>query len=350
MQNIQVVLVRPRFPENIGMAARACANMGVSHLCLVKPELWDSSPQPPEASVSENSTQSTEPHEHLQAGGAPNLAIAPNELRQLDDNLAPNAAVCPYRAKALSLATSAGRQVINNIRQHPDLSAAIASTTLCLGTTARTGGWRQHILAPEQAARLCAEHISQGGSVSLVFGPEDTGLLNSDVELCTHLVCIPTALEAASLNLAQAVLILLYELRKAFGNSQNLAATPSNKSTTSESSTQNLPPELDFEGLANLAEPQSSPTPETSAQPLRQRGRVRHSPLISLAQKELLTTTIKETMQAIDYLPQENSTYLMLPISRLIGRSAIRHNEFSMLMGICRKTLRLANKQNPKAR
>lgn len=335
MQNIQVVLVRPRFPENIGMTARACANMGVGHLCLVKPQLW--SPSPKLVEDAENKPALPNASEHLQA---------------------PGEGSCPYRAKALSLATGAGRRVIENIREAPDLSAAIATATLCLGTTARTGGWRQHILDPEQAARLCAGHILQGGSVSLVFGPEDTGLLNSDIELCTHLVCIPTALEAASLNLAQAVLILLYELRKACTKGQKITAPHSSQNTSSESSTQAQPLKLDFEEpdfagldfekLANLADPQTKSTPSIFGQPLRQRGRVRHSPLISLAQKELLTSTIKETMQAIDYLPQENSSYLMLPISRLIGRSAIRHNEFSMLMGICRKTLRLAHKEPPK--
>ena len=41
LRNVQVVLVCPRFPENIGMAARACANMGLGGLCLVAPELWE---------------------------------------------------------------------------------------------------------------------------------------------------------------------------------------------------------------------------------------------------------------------------------------------------------------------
>lgn len=319
MRNIQVVLVRPRFPENIGMAARACANMGAGALCLVEPELWANTPKQREDPVFENAAQQGVIPERYETVAAPLLNAPPTS---------------PYRERALALATNAGKTFIDNIQEAPSLSAAIASTTLCLGTTARTGGWRQHILNPEQAAQLCAKHILQGGSVSLVFGPEDTGLLNSDIELCTHLVCIPTALEAASLNLAQAVLILLYELRKAFlACKQNATDEPISPSS-----------QIEAVNTSNLF----VPTLEKHETQLRQRGRVRHSPLISLAQKELLTATLKETMQAIDYLPLENSSYLMLPISRLIGRASIRHNEFSMLMGICRKTLRLARKQRSK--
>ena len=259
-ENIQVVLVTPRFPENIGMAARACGNMGVNRLALVNPELW------PEASCG-------------RAGETPEASS-------------------PYLEKALSLATSAGRGIVENVKVFNSLAAALSGSSLSIGATARTGGWRQGILTPAQAAELVKAHLEKGGSAAFVFGPEDKGLDNEAVEQCSHLVTIPTASEP-SLNLAQAVLLLLYELSRA----------------------------LPF---------------STGEKPPRP-GRVRHSPPITMMQQDLLIEKVKAAMLALESLPSDNSSYFMLPIRRLIARSEIRHNEFSMLMGICSKILKLAD-------
>lgn len=258
--NIQVVLVCPRFPENIGMAARACGNMGVANLALVSPELW------PDHYLAEHTDVSD-----------------------------------PYLEKAFSLATSAGREIIRSLQVYDGLAQALAERTLSIGATARTGGWRQGILNPAQAAELALAHLEEGGKVSFVFGPEDKGLDNEAVELCSHLVTIPTASEP-SLNLAQAVLLLLYELSRVL------------------------------------------PFDSTEKPPHRsgRAGRAKHSPPITIAQQELLIEKLKEAMLALDSLPADNSSYFMLPIRRLVTRSHIRHNEFSMLMGICGKILRMA--------
>lgn len=156
---LQVVLVGTRFPENIGMAARACANMGVSRLSLVAPEWWD-------------------------------------------------------LEKARPLATAQGEALLHQITVFPDLASAVADSALVIGTTARTGGWRQEILRPAQAARETLAVLRRSAPVSIVFGPEDRGLNNEDIQQCQRLVCIPTS-DAASLNVAQAVLLLLYECRTA---------------------------------------------------------------------------------------------------------------------------------------
>lgn len=66
-------------------------------------------------------------------------------------------------------------------------------------------------MLPQQAASQIAEDIAEGRRVALVFGPEDTGLLNEEIELCGQLITIPTNPNAWSLNVAQAVLIILYE-------------------------------------------------------------------------------------------------------------------------------------------
>ncbi|WP_337441549.1 RNA methyltransferase [Desulfovibrio sp.] len=145
---LQVVLVQTRFPENIGMAARACVNMGSHSIRLVAPERWD-------------------------------------------------------REKARPLATPKGQGVLDDVQVLPDVSAAVADCSLVIGTTARTGGWRRSLLSPEQAAGEVAQALERGEKVAIVFGPEDRGLDNDAIQHCQRLVTIPTNPEASSLNLAQ---------------------------------------------------------------------------------------------------------------------------------------------------
>jgi TrmH family RNA methyltransferase len=83
-----------------------------------------------------------------------------------------------------------------------------------VGTTARQHGTR----LPPSTPREIAPHIlarAQHGRVALLFGPEDTGLNNSELDRCHQLITIPTESSYTSLNLAQAVLVVLYELRQA---------------------------------------------------------------------------------------------------------------------------------------
>ncbi len=262
--NIKIVLVNTRFPENIGMVARACGNMGISRMAVVMPELW---PQ-----------------------------VWP--LQEGED--------CPgaiYAEKALTVATSAGRETVKNLQAHACLDDALAECTLSFGSTARTGGWRQQVLNPEEAAALTKAHLQEGGNVSFVFGPEDKGLDNEAIEKCSHLINIPTASEP-SLNLAQAALLVMYELGRAM--------------------------------------------PFGAASKTARAGRMRHSPFITHEQSRLLLEKIKEAMLVLESLPSGNSGYFMLPLRRLTARMQLRHNEYSMLMGVCSGILRLAEKNPPK--
>ncbi len=240
MSGIRVVLVRPRFPENIGMAARACANMGVSELIVVEPELWD-------------------------------------------------------EAKALPLAAGLGKAVLQNMRLAPDLASAIANANIAVATSARTGGWRREILSPPQAAGRINATIRQGGRAALVFGPEDRGLSNTEVALCGHMATIPASPACASLNLAQAVLIMLYECFR------------------------------EAEGA------QSSRT-------RREAGNSRPASRMStLAEQELLFENLKETLLKIDLLPQDNPDWFIQPLKRFLRRGGLRRHEFDFIMGICRQ-------------
>ena len=239
LANLDIVLVRPRFPENIGMTARACANMGAGSLSLVAPERW-----------------------------------AAEDI-----------------VKARSLATSQGEELLARpgIFGPDQLGAALAGASLAIGTTARTGGWRRHLLNPEQAALALTACCAEGEKCALVFGPENCGLSNEESELCNRLVCIPTAGGAASLNLAQAVLLLLYECRKAASDKK-------------------------------FASFERADTRRASHE-----------------EQERLLGHIKQLLLQIDSLHGDNPDYFFLPVRRFFGRSGLRRHEYDLLMGVCRQ-------------
>ncbi len=235
---LQVVLAGTRFPENIGMAARACANMGVATLVLAAPEWWD-------------------------------------------------------KEKAWPLATAQGEEILKNVRIESDLGSAVKESALVIGTTARIGGWRREIITPAQAAKEARAALLGGGHVSIVFGPEDRGLSNEDIQLCGRLVRIPTA-RAASLNVAQAALLMLYECR-----------------------------------LAMLERTNSNVAPGASH---------KHSPRFATqAEMSLLLEHLRALLLGIDFLHGDNPDYFMQPLRRLLGRGRLRRHEFDLLMGICRQ-------------
>lgn len=244
LKNLVVVMVKTRFPENIGMVARACVNMGVTELILVAPERWSFE-------------------------------------------------------KARPLATAKGEALLQRIRITNTIAEAVADCCDVWGTTARTGGWRRAIATPDTAAIEIAENLTQNNKVALLLGPEDHGLSNEAIEYCTRLLTIPTNPEASSLNVAQATLLVLYECAKAVRKKP-----------------------------ATLA----GGTPESRR--------------INQTESNLLFTTLRETLLAIDYLKHTNSDYFLMPLRRFLGKTNLRRHEFDMIMGICRQVKRLANTQD----
>jgi len=181
LDNLSVVLFRPKFSENVGATARACANMGVSRLILVDP---------------------------------PAFAME----------------------RARPMATSKGGLLLDRLEIAGTLAEAVAGAEAVYGTTARLGGWRKGVVTPGEAAGDMARTLAGGGGVAVVFGPEDAGLANQETQLCGRLVNIPTADGATSLNLAQAVLVVCYEAFKAASGIAGEAAgpTPSRAATHAE--------------------------------------------------------------------------------------------------------------------
>lgn len=183
LQNLQIVMVGTRFPENVGMAARACANMGCGGLTLVAPERWDVE-------------------------------------------------------KARPLATPKGEPKLNELNITGSLAEAVGNAVRVYGTTARIGGWRRAFLTPEQAAQDMIPLLLEGSPVALVFGPEDRGLENEEIRQCQRLVSIPVAAEASSLNVAQAVLILSYAVRTGILKQSGATLLPADSGAVSRRITQ----------------------------------------------------------------------------------------------------------------
>lgn len=159
LDNIAVILVRPKYAENIGSAARVALNMGIEHLWLVgvNAETFD-------------------------------------------------------LETAKKTATHNAAHLLDMARIFPHFSDIVPYFSMLVATTARVGRGRRTTSLPEQIAAPLLPYL-QSGKVGLVFGPENTGLANNELKHCGIQVTIPTA-KFSSLNLAQSVGILCYELRK----------------------------------------------------------------------------------------------------------------------------------------
>ena len=155
LKHIAIVLIGTRYPENIGAAARAMLNMGLERLILVDPHNDD-----------------------------------------------------PVRVNRM--ATHAASVVVEKVEKYDNLKEALADFQYVVGTTARLGGQRKVVSSPAKLADKLIP-LSEQNRIAILFGPEDRGLSNVDIRSCHTLVNIPTA-EFSSLNLAQAVMVVCYEL------------------------------------------------------------------------------------------------------------------------------------------
>jgi len=171
-----VILVEPQLGENIGAAARAMANFGLSRLRLVRPrQAW------------------------------------PND-------------------KARMMAAGADR-VLDGAALYDTLEAAIADCSFVLATTARGHDQAKPVVGPAEAAALMAPRIAAKENVAILFGRERNGLENDEVALADRIVTLPVNPAFASLNLAQAVVIVAYEWFK-FSSGEKLPFAMPQKSAT----------------------------------------------------------------------------------------------------------------------
>jgi TrmH family RNA methyltransferase len=174
--DVGIVLVEPQEAGNIGAAARAMANMGLSRLVLVNPV----------------------------------------------DHMAPIA-----RRMALG-----GRNILAGAQVHRSLKEAVAEFDLVIGTTRREGSVRQGRVTPRAAAAEIASSTPLK-KAAVVFGRERCGLTNNEVDLCHRLLTIPTAPGDGSLNLSQAVVIVAYEILLASDTGATKSLEPVQRATAS---------------------------------------------------------------------------------------------------------------------
>jgi len=228
--NIRIVLCRPIYGGNIGSVCRAMANMGLSDLVLAGAGDFD-----------------------------------------------------PLEARKMACWATG---ILDSCRRVPTLAEALADCALVFGATARTGLYRQHTRAPRDWAPAILS-MARSGRVALLFGPEDDGLSNDELEKCQHLIRIPSAPEYPSLNLSQAVMICAYELYTASGA---------------------------FETVPEKSPPAAS------------------------GMKERMFAMWEELLLEIGFMEPAKAQHMMLGLRRVFARGALSEDDVRILMGIARQT------------
>ena len=151
-----VILVEPQLGENVGAAARAMANFGLSELRLVKPK-------------------------------------------------------CGWPSREAAIMASGADRVLEGAKLYDTLADAIADCNFVIATTARSHDQAKPVIGADEAAQQAAPRVASGETVALVFGRERNGLENDEVGLADAILTLPVNPAFASLNLAQAVVIAGYE-------------------------------------------------------------------------------------------------------------------------------------------
>ncbi len=234
------VLVEPSHPGNVGAAARALKTMGFSRLVLVAPRV-----------------------PHVQSD-----------------------------PEAIAMASGAD-DVLASAHVVPTLGEALSGVQWSIALTARTREYGPPRLAPRAAAAHARTQV-ESGDIALVFGNERTGLTNEHVEQCSALAHIPANPAYSSLNLAQAVQVLAYELRVAF--------------------------------LEQTSEPAQQPAADTGA-------------LAQSDEIERMYLHLENALIALDFLDPRNPKKLMPRLRRLFARTGLEREEVNILRGIAKHIL-----------
>lgn len=240
LANIRIVLVETSHPGNIGAVARAMKNMCMSELYLVSPKIFPS-------------------------------ADATSRASGADDILA-SAVVCDT------------------------LQEAIADCHIVVGASARS----RTITVPDESPRDCAERLAieaQDKKIAILFGRENSGLKNHELDLCQTLLSIPSNPKYSSLNLGSAVQVVCYEMMVA----------------------------------AQLS------TPEPKAM---------EAPLATSEQMESFYDHLYQVLEEIGFINPEKSTSIMRRLRRIYHRAALDTKEIDILRGILKKSTALLHQKH----
>jgi tRNA/rRNA methyltransferase len=224
LDSVSIILVKPKFPENIGSVARAMKNMGLSRLVVVN-------------------------------------------------------GCSPLHANAYKLASGA-EDILERAEEFFTLREAISEMGCVVGTTSRRGKERVPDLTPEALAKKLIP-LSQKNLIGLAFGSEKEGLTNEELSLCHLYVRVPSMESFRSLNLAQAVMVVCYELFQA--------------------------------------------SIEIPKQPIQ---------LAQVEQLERMFEHMEKTLIQIGFLDSNHPKRIMRVLRRLLGRSQMDEREVQILQGI----------------
>jgi tRNA/rRNA methyltransferase len=237
LSNIAVILTGTKYPGNIGSAARAMFNMGLEQLILAAPQ-------------------------------------------------------CQINEESYRMAKG-GKCILDSAGNFNSLSSALKGIRLLVGTSGKSGGYRAQAHAPRALAPRILDHAAQE-KVGILFGPEDTGLVDDDLQLCQLLIRIPTQHKGSSINLAQSVMIVCYEL---------------------------------FMGSLER-EPARVPK------------------LASLEQIEAMYAQLEEALLEIGFLQPQNARHMMFSLRKLLGRAGLETSDVGILRGIARQIAWFGKKRN----
>ncbi len=240
-KSIVIILTEPSLPENIGATARAMRNMGFSQLRIVSP---------------------TGSKQHL--------------------------------SKPARRTSSGAEKILEETQVFNSIDEALADLQIIVGCTARRSKERQPLLNP-RGLKESLQTNNPGLLTGIVFGREDRGLENWELDLCHLVVTIPTAPEHSSLNLAQAVLLICYELKRPEQPAPKKNAGPSGQITSEE-----------LEGLYQHA---------------------------------------RQVLLRIGFLNPDNPDRILRVLRRITGRAGLDSREARILRGILRQMDWYANKK-----
>lgn len=242
--NIVVVLYQPKDPINIGTTLRAMRNMGLGHLRVVEPaadDLW-----------------------------------------------------------RINIAAPRCEQEIKAIQRFPSLTDALRDVCYTVGLTARSRKANYTVMHPREAAPALIAKANEG-KIALLFGREDSGLPNNALTLCQAYITIPANPEYSSLNLAQAVLIMVYELF-----------------------------------LAAQEWPIQFPEPKRSY------------PLADHSQIEGMYHQIEETLWGIEFIKTQTSRGIMRSMRNIFSRTELDEREVRIIRGIFHEVIKFLRRKGVK--
>jgi tRNA/rRNA methyltransferase len=228
IENIRIVLVEPKGSGNIGSVARAMKNMGLKELAIV--------------------------------GGGRTRS---------------------FWARAMAVHAA---EILKETQRFNTLREAVADCGLVTGTTCRGGLYRSHSRSPREVAPKVVS-AARSRKTALVFGPEDHGLSNRDLRHCQWLIAIPSHPDYPSLNVAQAVMVCLYEIYVA-----SLGRIPKEKIT--RGSAENV---------------------------------------------ERLFDRMRRSLLRIGFLDSQNPDHILLALRRILGRAGLEEKDVRILTGLFRQ-------------